>query len=1035
MKYFSLLLFSLFSLYAGAQKVTVTGTVSEASTGETLPGATALLLSPKDSSQVTGGAANMNGVFTLPAVKAGRYLLKVSYMGYQTLYRDLTLSSRRKTEDLGKIQLLENAKIMKEAVVEAQLAQVEMKEDTFVYNAGAFRTPEGSMLEDLVKKLPGAEVDDNGNITINGKTVKKIMVDGKEFFSNDTKMAMKNLPTKMVEKIKSYERKSDYSRVTGIDDGDEETVLDLTVKKGMKEGWLINADGAYGTEDRYTAKLSVNRFMDNYHFSVIGSANNVNDRSMGGWGGRGGRGGGGGGGIVSSQMAGVNFAWENGKKENEAGLLKTGGNVRFSRTDTDNSSTTNSQTFLSGSSRWNNSFSASNPINWNLNADFRLEWKPDSMTNLIFRPSFSHSDSDSEGESESVTFNKNPYDYMKDPLREYLFWDDPDKIRVNSNHRTTASESVTNSGNGDFQVNRRLGKPGRNITLNAAGGYSRTSSESRSLSLVNYYQEENKAYNYTKQHNINPSESWNVRGRLSYTEPITKELNLQASYQFQYRFSDSDRGVFSVDSTLTRQMIRDMGLTAEDLYLGRIPGIDTVILVQDWINSQYATYNEYNHDANLMVRYNKKFQNEQELRINGGISFQPQTTHLDYMKNLIDTVITRQVYNWSPRLDMRWRISKTSQMRVRYNGYMSQPSMTNLIEVIDNSNKQNVTAGNAGLESSWTNNFNLFYNDYKTEKQMGWSAFMNYSMTNRSISTATIYDDKTGNRYSRPMNIDGNWNIGANLMFNSALGSQKRFNINTHTVLSHSNSVGYISSSVNVADYIGTTAVTDIEEMTALFEQVPLQKATTKTTNVGETLRLNYRMDYGEIGTLEVGVNGGFNYQHARNDLQPKANLDTWNFNYGGNLLVTLPWDMTFSTDIGPQYRRGYDDESMNTTELIWNAQLSQNFRKWLHGHDLAVSIQWFDILQERSNISRSISATQRSDTYTNTIHSYLLFHLIYKLNLLGNSEARAAMGPRGPLMTNAEAGRAGREGRSGSGGGGAPGGGGFGGGGGGRGR
>ena len=269
--------------------------------------------------------------------------------------------------------LLENAKIMKEAVVEAQLAQVEMKEDTFVYNAGAFRTPEGSMLEDLVKKLPGAEVDDNGNITINGKTVKKIMVDGKEFFSNDTKMAMKNLPTKMVEKIKSYERKSDYSRVTGIDDGDEETVLDLTVKKGMKEGWLINADGAYGTEDRYTAKLSVNRFMDHYHFSLIGSANNVNDRSMGGWGGRGGRGGGGGGGIVSSQMAGVNFAWENGKKENEAGLLKTGGNVRFSRTDTDNSSTTNSQTFLSGSSRWNNSFSASNPINWNLNADFRLE--------------------------------------------------------------------------------------------------------------------------------------------------------------------------------------------------------------------------------------------------------------------------------------------------------------------------------------------------------------------------------------------------------------------------------------------------------------------------------------------------------------------------------------------------------------------------------------------------------------------------------------------------------------------------------------
>lgn len=1013
MKSFLLLFLTFFSLSAGAQKVTVTGKVTETSTGESLPGATVLLLSPKDSSQVTGGAASMSGTFSLPAVKAGRYLLKVSFMGYQTQIRDITLQSKRKNLDLGVISLDENAKIMKEAVVEAKLAQVEMKEDTFVYNAAAFRTAEGAMLEELVKKLPGAEVDDDGNITINGKSVKKIMVDGKEFFSNDTKMAMKNLPTKMIEKIKSYERKSDYSRVTGIDDGDEETVLDLTVKKGMKEGWLINADGAYGTEDRYSGKLSVNRFMDNYHFSLIGSANNINDRSMGGWGGRGGRGGGGGAGIVTSQMAGVNFAWENGKKDDEAGLLKTGGNVRFSRTSTENESFTNSQTFLTGSSKWTNSTSFSNPVNWNLNADFRLEWKPDSMTNLIFRPSYSHSENRNNGESESVTFNQDPFNYMTDPLHEYLHFDDPEEIRVNSNHRITDSEGVNNSGSMDFQINRRLGKPGRNITLNAAGGFNKSSSLSNSLSLVNYYQKSEGAYDYTRQRNVNPSESWNVRGRFSYTEPITQNLNLQASYQFQYRFSDSDRSVYSLDSLLSREEIAELGLTPEDLYLGNIPGIDTEALVQDWVNSQYATYNEYNQDANLMVRYNKKFENEQELRINGGVSFQPQKTLLDYKKHLVDTTVTRHVFNWAPRLDVRWRISKTSQLRARYNGGMSQPSMTNLIEVIDNSNKQNVTAGNAGLESSWTNNFNLFYNGYETERQMGWSVYSFFSMTDRSISNATIYDESTGNRYSRPMNIDGNWNVGGNLMFNTALGSKKLFNISTNTNLSHSNSVGYISSSVNIADYIGTETVTTMDQMATLFNNVPLNKATTRSTNVGETLRFNFRMDYGETSTVEASLNGGFNYQHARNDQQEKANLDTWSFNYGGSLLVSTPWDMTFSTDIGPQYRRGYSDEEMNTTELIWNAQISQNFKKWLRGQDLALSIQWFDILKERSNISRSISATQRSDTQTNTIHSYLMVHLIYKLNLLGNREARAAMGPgmRGGNMSNAEAGRAGRGG------------------------
>jgi hypothetical protein len=160
--------------------------------------------------------------------------------------------------------------MMKEAEVTARVAQVEMKADTFVFNADAYRMPEGSMLEELVKKLPGAEIDDEGNIKINGKSVSKIMVDGKEYFQNDTKMALKNLPSKLIKKLKSYDKKSDYSRITGIDDGEEETVLDLSVKKGMKDGWVGNFDAAYGTEDRYSGKANVNRFMDNSYLSVIG---------------------------------------------------------------------------------------------------------------------------------------------------------------------------------------------------------------------------------------------------------------------------------------------------------------------------------------------------------------------------------------------------------------------------------------------------------------------------------------------------------------------------------------------------------------------------------------------------------------------------------------------------------------------------------------------------------------------------------------------------------------------------------------------
>lgn len=1007
MKNLMLLMLLCFSVSATAQKITISGQVTDSSTGESLPGAAAQLLNTKDSTQVAGGATNANGSFTISNAKAGNYLLKISYMGYQTHWQPLSLTKKNSSVNLGTIALGEDSKLMKEAEIVERVAQVEMKADTFVYNSAAFRLPEGSALEELIKKLPGAEIDDEGKIKINGKEVKKIMVDGKEFFLNDTKMALKNLPSKIVDRLKAYDRKSDYSRVTGIDDGEEETVLDLTVKKGMKEGWMVNVDGAYGTEDRYSGKLNISRFLDHFQMTLVGSSNNVNDQGFPG-GGRGWGGWGGGGGVVKSQMAGINIAWENGKKENEAGLLKVGGNARFNHTNSEIITRTNSQTFLpDGSSTWGNSKSFSNQIRWNLNTDFRVEWAPDSMTNIIFRPSYSHSDNSGESESTSLTFNEDPYKYMKDPVEEYFINPELfDSITVNSNERRNRSHSFTNSANGDLQLNRRLGKPGRNITLNANGGYSKTENYSYSISDV-LYPQSGRPRTFNNQFNENPSESYNIRGRLSYTEPLNKYLNLQASYQFQYRFSDSDRTMYSLDSLISKtggyinedvlyNMFYTMGLNPGDSPM--LNGIDWRSMAKNWENSQYATYNEYNHDATILLRYTNTFENGQQLRFNAGASFQPQTTHMDYQKHKLDTIVTRHIFNWAPRVDVRWKISNTSQLRVRYNGSMSQPSMLNLLEVTDSSDPLNISTGNSGLTSSWNNRLNAFYNDYRPEEQMGWAINANYNQTSNSISTATIYDKTTGARYSRPMNIDGNWSAGSWMMFNTALDKNKKFSMNTNMYIGYNRNVGYLSTTAS--NLMVSNTSTGIVDMDKIFSQVELEKSTSNVTNLNQSLRFNYRDDI-----FEVGLNGSYNYQHARNDKQANANMDTWSFNYGGNLIINAPWGSSLSTDIGNQCRRGYNDESMNTNELIWNAQISHNFKKQI-GQDLSISVQWYDILRERSNISRSISATMRSDTYTNAIHSYLMVHIIYKLNLLGNKEARSAMA-QGP-NPNAQAGQAG---------------------------
>ncbi|MCD7720869.1 MAG: TonB-dependent receptor [Prevotellaceae bacterium] len=980
-----------------AQKYTVSGTIMDGALNETLPSAAVVLLNPKDSTQVTGVASGVDGKFSITTTKAGTFLVRASYMGYVTQYQTVTLSKNKRDVALGTITLQEDAKVMKEAQVTAKMAQVEMSEDTFIYNADAFRLPEGSTLEELVRKLPGAEVSDDGTITINGKTVSKIMVEGKDFFDSDTKMAMKNLPSKMVKKIKSYDKQSDYSRITGIDDGEEETVIDLSVQKGMKEGWIINADVAGGTEDRYSLKANVSRFTDNFQFALIGSRNNVNDNGFPGGGGRG-FGGGGNGGITTSNMAGLNIAWENGKKEGDAGYLKIWGNARYSGSKSTSDTHGNSETFLTSStSTFSNTSSHSVTHSTNVNANLRLEWQPDSLTNIMFRPNFSHSNSDNFAHNLTATFNSDPYEAgMEDPLSEYKDFEDQDSIRVNANDRYTYGDSYSNSGDGDLQINRKLMKPGRNVTLNVQGQYSKSGSNSYSRSLVDYFQTASKTATF--QNSFAPSETYSYQARLSYSEPIFTGAVLQMSYQVQHRYQDQNKTMLTYEDLA--EELEKMGIydyTAEDLYTGSIAGIDALQLVKDEQNSQYATYKELNQNATLMLRYSNKFENGQQLQLNAGVSYQPQTTHMDYTKADVDTTITRHTQNWSPRVDVRWKINNTSQLRLRYNGSMSQPSMTNLIEVIDSSDPLNISTGNASLESSWNDNFFAFYNGYNADKQRGWAINFNGNITRRSIENATIYDTETGAKYQRPMNIDGNWNTGGMVMFNTALGELKKFNLSSHSNLRYTNSVGYISSDLtdNVRPYLTSGAGGGVD-LNGLFKNMSLNKSTTKTSNLSETVRLNYRDDYGQNQdySLDIGLNAGFNYQHARNKVQTNANLDTWTYNYGGNVTFTTAFNLSLSSDITMQSRRGYSDESMNTDELIWNAQLSQSLKQWLKGQDLTVSVQWYDILQQRSNISRAISATMRSDTYTNAINSYFMVHLIYKLNLMGNKEARGMMGP-----------------------------------------
>lgn len=996
---------------AVAQQFVVTGKAIDGKSKNAVDFASAVLLHT-DSTVVTATTTNDDGTFKLQAKDAGRYIVKLSYVGFKPLTRVVELSTEKDSIDLGTLQMASNDKVLGTATVTATAARVEQKDDTTMFSASAYRVPAGSTLESLIKQLPGVEVSDDGTIKWNGKTVQEFLINGKDFFKGDTKTAMKNLPTELVSKIKAYDKKSDYTEQTGIDDGEETTVLDIATKRELNESWVSNLDVAYGSHDRYSARFFGTRFTDNTRVTAFGSINNTNDRGFGGPRGFGG----GGGGLFTKKHAGFDFSWENGKKKREAGRLELGGFLLYNHNNNSSITKSNSETFLTSgsSSSFANSYSSSRSGSTSVMARFRLEWQPDSMTNINFRPRYNYSESYNTGHSMSSTFNSNPYDIegMTTPL-DSIFAENAAQrnpelyaMMVNTNNRWSMGDSKSHSVNADLNLVRRLSSNGRNISFRASGGYTKSESNSYSISSI-AYNKEGQENSFLNQFSTTPGRNYNYSLRLGYVEPLGKNWFGEVRYQYSYKYNKSDRSRYNLNELA--DLYGKAGyeaITEDDLkysdatygsssqrpaILGTVPTLNEVLnYVRDLNNSQYATYKYTNHTATLGVRYNSG-----AIRFNAGVDFNPEHTNMAYNRpSQVDTVVTRNVFNVSPQIRFRYKFSKTNQLDIRYRGSSSQPSMTDLLAVVDDSNPLSISMGNPGLKPSWNNSIRVNYNGYNATRQQGIMGGFDVTQTRNSISNRMVYDETTGVRYLRPENINGNWNGRGMFMFNTALGKEKLFNINTFTSLSYDNAVGYVSNmqsgrsaaatSYNLFATPATDAATvkDYNYYNDIFNSALSQKNTTRTIGVDENLNLSFRKSWFDVGLL-----GKLNYQHARATVQDNANMDTWNFAYGANANFNFDFGLSISTDIRMNSRRGYSDASMNTNELLWNAQIAQSFLK---NKAATLSIQFYDILQKQSNISRTLSATQRVDSWNNGINSYFMVHFIYKLNIFpGGSSSK----------------------------------------------
>lgn len=888
----------------------ITGKIVDQETKEPVTQANVRILHQKDSLYLNGVASDREGNFAI-SVPYGNYIIHVTYVGHRDLFRNVTINNANKTINLGAVELGTDNILLDAAVVTAKAAEIVVRGDTVEYNADSYKVTESAILEDLLKKMPGIEVDSEGKITVNGREIKKIMVDGEEFFSTDPKVASKNLPAKMVEKLQVLDRRTDMAQMTGFDDGEEETIINLMVKPGMKEGLFGNAFVGYGTKERYEGNAMVNYMKDKNQYTFLGGFNNTNNAgfsdlasSMFGSGGGGGRRMffGGRSGITTSGNAGFNFSRQFTSK------LKLGGNLRYGLTDNNTLSKTHTQNILSSGNTLEDENNSSKNYSQNFNMDLRLEWTPDTLTRIIFNP---------EG---SV------YNNRRSELGDFLTTTETleDSINYGDSRYNSAGDGKNLSARLD--VSRTLGKKGRILSVQLRGGMS--DSENEGTNLSNTFYNGTKPDDLIDQRFVNTNDSKNWRGYVSYVEPLGNNNAIQFAYQYRQNISGSDKDTRIKDES----------------------GNYTVL------DEQYSKRLE-NNFTNQEIELN--FQSvRQKYDYTIGFSVQPSSSQSrTFIGDNKISDFTRNVVNYAPMAQFNYRWTRQHNLRLRYFGNTDQPSVTQLSPVVDVSNPLNITYGNPDLKPSFTHRLNLRYQNFNPEKNRSMGLFGDIRYLTNDIVSSTLTDRETGRRETTYENVTGNWNANGRMMMNIPLKNIK-FSVFSMSFASYNHANGFSN----------------------------LEKNLSRRLNLGETLGLNYRSD-----RIDFGVRGNISYNKVKNSLEGQRDQEF--LNYGGNANTTLylPWDMSIESDINYSTNSGYSD-GFTQDEWLWNASIQKQLFKQKNG---TIRLKIYDILQQRSNISRSVTSNYIRDTTTNTLTTYFMVHFVYRFNIFKNGATREDMMPQ----------------------------------------
>ncbi len=936
----------VFSFFASAQKIsgTVKGVLQDSVSATPLADATVSVVRVKDSALISFALTSSSGSFEIKNLEEGEYDLLASFTGLQTARQKFLVTAARPLTDLGVIKLDRFYKSLQEVVINE--APVKINGDTIAFRADAFKTKPNATVEDLLKKLPGLQVERDGTVKAQGEQVQKVYVDGKEFFSNDPKLATKNLTADMVDQVEVFDDMSEQAKFNRIDDGSRSKALNLKLKKDKKKGLFGKAYAGYGTHERYDAGLNANMFKGAMQTSVIAKTNNTNNIGFsfsdmigtfgsGGMGGMMGGGAGGGmnivrapgGGGFSGGFGGLNLGTTGSgiTKSSQIGLnyrdtwsksFDVNGSYFFNHVNSYNDRISHRTNFFPDSSTlFTDGHTRSQGQNDNHRFNLNMVYTIDSFNSIVYNPNLSYQKS-----------------YNTYSLDSFFIAAQNKGVRYPSNEGLTVNNSEGDGYNwaNNLIWRRRFRKAGRTLSVNLSNtlGQSQrdayTATNSKVYQPAGGFQEKNINKLYTTDNQTN-----NYGVSLSYTEPIARDKVWELNYSHNNNRSRSDRKTHDYDVATSKYDLVDS------------------------LRNNFQNQNEWNRLGTNLRVVKKKY--------NYQLGFAVQQTSLESEDLTKNSIIKQTFTNLFPTASFNYQFARSRSLRFNYRGNTRQPSISQLQNIVDSTNYQNQVAGNPALKQEFTNNFNLSYNFFDVVKFRNLFAFVTFSNTKNKISSF-IAQRADGVQYTKPINLNGAFNLNGTFNVGFPIKKMSGGNFNTNTRIAYNRDVNLLYD-IKVSDTV---------------------KNFTNNLNIGEDLRLSY--NYKE--KLDLGLGVSVNYNSVKYTVQSSRNTSYYTHTYSADITYTLPAGFILSTDFDYTLNTGRSD-GFNQNYAIWNGSLAKEVFKNRKGE---IRLSVFDILEQNQSVVRNIGSNSIEDVQSSVLNRFFMLTFTYKLNRMGGRAMPAMM-------------------------------------------